>query len=302
MKISTKRSIIPLAAAVVLLACIALALNGAISKQRTTTLFINYKTAHEMPVIGDPDEPLFVVDSGGQSWRVENVWLWKSIHENASYLVTFYAGFVPDMGIYPTIVEAVPTQPTPYTHLGNNPTHQAPNFPYPPLFDKPEFIYGIGGNFSTLSYEWMTERNATLLQPRWLPEGMKATAVYVLRANRTANIGLITQVTRLYSFGSDADPNTAELQVRVQMVWDEAWINPRNLHDNTQLKGNYTEVDGKSAWMGVIGFFHPDWYQMYGENALIMSIQLGNVRYLLKVPEGFPEADLMKIARSMGFY
>jgi hypothetical protein len=301
MKLSglTPRRILPLAAAVTLLAITLAAFSGAINTQRIATIYVTYKTAFAMPIV-DTNQPVFVVDSNHNQWRVDNIWLWKTIHENASYRITFKPGFFPDMGVYPTIIEVTPLQQTPYTRLGTNPTHEPFNYPYPPPAPV-KYIYGVSGNFTTIGYEWVTERNTPLLQPRWLPEGMRATAVYVRRANVTSNLGIITQVTRLYSFGGDADPNTAELQVRVQMVWDEMYLNPKSLY-NSQLKGNYTEADGKSAWMGVIGMGGEDWYQMYGGTALIMSIQVGQVRYLLRMPEGFPEADLMKIARSMGFY
>ena len=69
--------------------------------------------------------------------------------------------------------------------------------PGPPLED----TYGLKANLTATAMQWSVDRGTPLLQPTWLPDGMKQTAVYVLKEGAVnQQTGIPTMVTTLYSF------------------------------------------------------------------------------------------------------
>jgi hypothetical protein len=181
--------------------------------------------------------------------------------------------------------------------MGTNPTHSP--FPYPRSADIPiEYTYGLRDDLNAAATEWGQNRGTPLLQPTWLPEGMRQTSVYVQRSNVSTHTGIITMVTTTYSYGWINNLYTAEVVLIAQMEWDMPWMVP-SPGKKIGIEGNYTVIGGNPAYVGVIGWGNEDYYEWYGGTARVVSVQKGAVLYFLRAPENFPSSDLVKIAGSL---
>lgn len=178
----------------------------------------------------------------------------------------------------------------------NNSTNDGFPFPAPP--DIPiEYIYGLKANLTTTAAQWKVDQGTPLLQPTWVPAGMKQTAVYMQNNNVTTHTGIITTVTTLYSFKGIDDPWTAEVQLRVQMYWSMFEMVPR---PGVKIgEGNYTVINGNPGYVGVIGWGNGSYYNLYGGDARVVIVQYGDVLYFFRAPMSFSSSDLMKMANSL---
>lgn len=116
-----------------------------------------------------------------------------------------------------------------------------------------KYTYGLKAELIPTATRWSIDRGTSLLQPTWLPDGMKRTAIYVQHNNVTTQTGVITMVTALYSFNWLDDPGTAEVLLGVQMIWNSPWMVPS---PGVKIgEGNYTVINGNPGYAGVIGWF-----------------------------------------------
>jgi len=161
-----------------------------------------------------------------------------------------------------------------------------------------KYTYGLKAELVPAATQWSIDRGTPLLQPTWLPDGMKRTAVYVQHSNVTTQTGVITMVTTLYSFKGLDDPGTAEVLLGVQMYWNMPWMVP---HPGVKIgvEGNYTMINGNPGYVGVIGWYYGSYPDLYGEGARVVVVQVGDVLYFFRAPMSFSSSDLMKMATSL---
>ncbi|MGD0804335.1 MAG: hypothetical protein ABSA11_09710 [Candidatus Bathyarchaeia archaeon] len=185
------------------------------------------------------------------------------------------------------------------THIStsnNSPSGGFPeHIPQIPL----EETYGLKANLTSTAAQWSMDRGAPLLQPTWLPNGMKQTAVYVLKEGAVSTQkGIITMVTTLYSFSGRDDPGSAEVLLGVQMIWNSPWMVPS---PGVKIgEGNYTVINGNPGYVGVIGWYYGSYPDLYGYNgAKVVIVRYGDVLYYLRAPTSFSSSDLMRMANSL---
>ncbi len=289
------RKIATLAIAVAILIFIALAYNGLYQTQRQTVIIVGNKEY-------DPASHSHIVSASGSNtieYRVEGEALWSSLQPTVTYSITYYGGYIPSMGIYPTVTNATRIAPPDARYLGSNPEHHPYPYPSPPESPVGQ-VFGVKGDIRAVSEEWELSSGSPLLQPTWLPVGLERTAVYVLRSDATANKGNITQVTFLYSYFSDDDPYTAELQLRVQMDRRTPWMSPLSMRNNgTWGGGSYRELNGYPGYVGSIGWYEGGYYEMYSGYTWVASVEVGGVVYFMRAPPGITMTDLAEVASSL---
>ncbi len=209
---------------------------------------------------------------------VNNETLFDSLRIGTTYNVTYHVSDIPQLGRCYVILEA---KMVPYESgtLGTNP-HHIPFLGPVPIGPTAEEAYGPKVDLKTAAAQWKKDRGEPLLQPTWLPEGLTQTSVSAQWENPTTQTGKLKEVTILYSFSGIDDPFTAELQLRVMMPWSTTFLSPRWLRDNVNLGGNYTELDGRPRYIGIMGWFDGGYFEMYGGTTLV-HVYAGRGRRLL---------------------